>query len=83
MLSRFFENQPNESCSHLREKASKDTFLRPEKLQNHSNEGKGKEKKKERGEGKEEKKKAMVTLLVFIIATLEIVFGRNKLLDAN
>ena len=33
-------------------------FLKPEKLQNHSNEGKGKEKKKERGEGKEEKKKS-------------------------
>ena len=32
-------------------------FLNPEKFQNHSNEGKGKEKKKERGEGKEEKKK--------------------------
>ena len=57
MLSRFFENQPNEIWSHLSEKASKDTFLRSEKLQNHCNEGKGKEKKKERGEGKEEKKK--------------------------
>ena len=44
---------------------------RREKLQNHSIEGKGKEKKKERGEGKEEKgKKAMVEFLVFIIATL-------------
>ena len=54
-------------------------FLKPEKLQNHSNEGKGKEKKKERGEGKEhKKKKAMVALLVFVIATLERVFGRNK-----
>ena len=35
-------------------------FLKPEKLQNHSNEEKGKEKKKERGErkepGEEEKK---------------------------
>ena len=49
---------------------------------NHSNEGKGKEKKKERGEGKgEKKKKAMVALLVFIIATLEIVIGRKKLFD--
>ena len=37
-----------------------------EKIQNHSNEGKGKEKKKELGGRKEEKrKKAMVTLLVF------------------
>ena len=58
MLSRFFENQPNESCSHLSEKASKDTFLRPEKLQNHSNEGKGKGEKERarRRKGGEEKK---------------------------
>ena len=54
--SRFFENQPNEICSHLSEKASKGMLLKPDKLQNHRNEGKGKEKKKERGEGKEEKK---------------------------
>ena len=39
------------------EKVSKGRFLNPEKLQNHSNEGKGKEKRKERGEGKEEKRK--------------------------
>ena len=31
--------------------------LKPDKLQNHSNEGKGKENKKWRGEGKEEKRK--------------------------
>ena len=63
----------------MTEKASKGRFLKPEKLQNHSNEGKGKEKEEERGE----EKKAMVTLLVIIIATLEIVFGRKKLLDAK
>ena len=41
---------------------------------------KGKEKKKQRGEGKEEqKKKAMVTLLVFIMATLaEKTVGRKR-----
>ena len=55
--SRFFENQPNEIGSHLNEKGSNDTFLKPKKFQNHSNEAKGKEEKKERGEGKEEKKK--------------------------
>ena len=59
MLSRFFENQPNEICSHLSEKASKETFLRPE---NGSKiivtKEKEKEKNKERGEGKEEKKKS-------------------------
>ena len=65
--SQFFENQPNKTCSHLSEKASKGRFLKPEELQNHSNEGKGQAKKKERGE----EKKAMVSLLVFIMATLE------------
>ena len=49
-------------------------FLKPEKRQNHSNEGKRTEKKK---------KKAMVALLVFIIATLEITFGRKKLFDTK
>ena len=84
MSSRFFENQPNEICSHLSEKASKGRFLKPEKLQNHSNEEKGEEKKKERGEGKEKKKKkAIVALLVYIVATLERVFGRKKLFDTK
>ena len=46
MSSRFFDNQPNEICSHLSEKASEGTFLKPERLPNHSNEGKGREKKK-------------------------------------
>ena len=36
---------------------SKDRFRKSDKLQNHRNEGKGKEIKKERGEGKEEKEK--------------------------
>ena len=68
----------------MSEKASKGVFLKPEKLQKHSNEGKEKEKKKERRERKQEKKKkAIVTLLVFIIAPLEIVFGRKKLFDAK
>ena len=49
--------QPNETCSHLSEKASKGTFLKPEELQSHSNEGKRKENKKKRREGKEEKRK--------------------------
>ena len=57
MFSRFFENQPNKICSHLSEKASKGRFLKPEKIQNYSKKGKGKEKKKEQGEEKEEKKK--------------------------
>ena len=56
----------------MSEKASKGRFFVRDQLQNHSNEGKGKEKKKERGGRKEEmRKKAMVALLAFIIATLE------------
>ena len=68
----------------MSEKTPKGRFLKPEKLPNHSNEGKRKGKKKKvRGEGRKEKrKKAMVVLLVFIIATWR-VFGRNKLLDAK
>ena len=64
-------------------KASKGRFLKPDKLQNHTNEGKKKTKKKgeketaRRKKGGEEKK-AMVTLLVFILATLKIAsFGDN------
>ena len=68
----------------MSEKASKDMFLKPEKLQNHGNKGKGKEKKKERGEGKKEKKKKQGLHLLFIMATLEIAFDRKKkLLDAK
>ena len=52
--SRFFENQPNEICSHLSEKASKGRLLGPDKLQNYSI--KRREKEKERGGRKEQKK---------------------------
>ena len=41
----------------MSERALKGMFLKPEKLQNHSNEGNGKEKEKELGEGKKEKRK--------------------------
>ena len=39
------------------EKVSKGRFLGPDKVQNHTNGGKGKEKKKEAGGRKEEKRK--------------------------
>ena len=49
----FFENQPiNEICRNLSEKVSKGRFFEPEKIQNHSNEGKGE------GKGKGEKERA-------------------------
>ena len=68
----FFENQPNEIWSHLSlEKVSKGRFLKlvrdAPKLQ---------KRRKRKGEKETAKrKKAMATLVVFIIATLEIVFG--------
>ena len=43
---------------------------------------KGEKERTRRRKGAEEKK-AMVALLVFIIATLERVFGRKKLFDAK
>ena len=64
--SRFYENQPNGICRHLSEKASKGNFLGPDKLQNHTNKGKGKEKKKERGGRKEKKRKEQWLLSQFL-----------------
>ena len=49
-----------------------------EKLQNHSNDGKGKEKKKERGEGKEEKKKSNGCTLSFYNSCFIIDFLAEK-----
>ena len=75
----IFENQPNDICGHLSEEASKGRFLKPDKLQNHSNEGKGRKRKSD-GKVKEEKRnKAMAAFFVFIIATLELVFGKKKI----
>ena len=73
--SRLFENQPNEICSHLSGKASKGSFLGPISSKNHTNEGKGKEKKKRarRKKGKE----------IFVMATLEAIFGRKRMLDGE
>ena len=47
--------------------------------QPNSNERKGEEKERRR----EKKSNGPVALLVFIIATFEIVFGRKKLFDAK
>ena len=64
----------------MSEKASKGMFLKPEKLQNHYNEGKGKQKRKSEGkEKRKRKKKAMVELLVFIIATTIIAITLSKI----
>ena len=75
------ENQPNAIPSQLTEKASKGRFLKPENsLQNHSNEGKGKEKKKATEEIRKggEEKRAMVALLVFIMSYFGYSFWPKK-----
>ena len=61
-------------------KESKGRFLKPDKLQNHTNEGKKKKKGKRDSEEEERRRieKAMVTHLVFILATLKIAFGQKK-----
>ena len=50
-------NEPNESCRHLSEKGSKGRFFVPDRLENHSNERKAKEKNKERGGRKKREEK--------------------------
>ena len=57
----------------MSEKALKGGFLGSDKLRTHTNEGKGKEKEKERARRKKggEEKRAMVALLVSIMAILE------------
>ena len=59
----------------MSEKASKGRFLKPE---NGSKITVTKEKERRKRMSEEKKKKAMVALLVFIMATLEIVFGRKN-----
>ena len=92
-ISRRFENESNEICSHLSEKGSKGrVFFAPDEVANRTNE------ERERG-GKEdhftflgncpptpplsqkggEEKKAMVALLIFIMATLSLWPKRNCL----
>ena len=68
----FFEKDPDEIGSHLREKESKGrSFCTLEAQKPHW-------RRKRKG-GNE--KKAMVTLIVFTITTLEIVFGRKIIFD--
>ena len=72
--NRFLENQPNEICSHLTEKASKGRFLKPEngsKITVTKEKERRKRKIEEIRKG-EEKKKAMVALLGFIMSRLWI-----------
>ena len=56
MVANFLENQPNKICRHLSEKALKGRVFGRDKLQNHSNEGKGKDIKEKEQEGRKENK---------------------------
>ena len=65
---------------HLSEKGPKGRFFASDKLDNHTIEGKGKNKQIERAKRKKGggKKKAMVAPIVLTFSTLEIVFWRKK-----
>ena len=58
-------------------------FLKPKKLQNHSNEEKGKEKKQERGEGKEENEKKSNSCTLSFYNSYFGVFGQKTLSDVK
>ena len=64
LSSRCFENQPNEICSHLSEKASEVTgVFGPDKLQNHTNERrKGEERRKRKSEEEERRRRGKKVL---------------------
>ena len=67
MYNPFLENQPNEICSHLTEKASKGRFLKPEngsKITVTKEKERRKRKRDEIRKGEEENK-ALVALLSF------------------
>ena len=94
-ISSRFENEPNEIWNHLSEKGSKGRFFAPGKLANPTNEGRERGGRKEdhftflgncpptpplsRKRGEE--KKAMVALLIFIMATLSLWPKRNCLTE--
>ena len=67
---------------HLSEKGPEGRFFAPDKLDNHTMEGKGKNKQIERAKRKKGggKKKAMVAPIVLTFSTLEIVFWQKKCL---
>ena len=65
----LFENKPNEICCHLSENASKASFFRPDKLQDHTNKGKERRKKgskEEERRGRKTKKNNGCILIVFV-----------------
>ena len=80
------ENQLNEICSHLTEKASKGRFLKPENGSKITVK-KEKERRKRKSDGGDQerrgRKKSNGYTLSFYNELLDIVFGRKKLLDGK
>ena len=77
--SRFFKTNLSKCAVVWVKKRQKGRFRKTEKLQNHSNEEKGSKGEKERARRwKGEEKKGNGCTLSFIMATLEIVFGRKN-----
>ena len=59
-------------------RGQKGGFFAPDKFDNHTTEAEKERARKKKGvEEKKKKKKTVVTLLGFILATLEIIFVRN------
>ena len=87
-LTDFFENQPTKFAVIWVKRRQKAGFLSPRSSkitltkEKEGRKRKSEEKERRRRKGGEEKK-AMVALLVVIIATVEIGFGRKKLLDTK
>ena len=77
------ENQPNEICSPLTEKASKGRFLKPENGSKITvtKEKEGRKRKSDERSGK--RKSNGCTLSFYNEHTLDTVFGREKVLDGK
>ena len=82
--SPFFKTNLTKCAVVWVKKRQKSRFRKTEKLQNHSNEGKGSKGEKERARRwKGEEKKSNGCTLSFIMATLDIGFWPKKLSDAK
>ena len=58
-------------------RGQKEGFFAPDKFDNHTTDAEKERARKKKGVEEKKKKKTVVTLLGFILATLEIIFVRN------
>lgn len=59
-------------------RGQKEGFFAPDKFDNHTTDAEKERARKKKGVEEKKKKKTVVTLLGFILATLEIIFVRNS-----